>query len=150
MKKAFTLVEVLIVVAILGILAALTAPLVTGYVLSAKESAAKENLQALRTAIHRYAIEHNDVPPGYPKTGTSGTPLRTVFYQHLLWGKYLNTIPTNPFNDSFAVQVLANTASFPATAPGGTTYGWIYKAATKEIRLNWPDNDSKGVRYYDY
>ena len=69
MKKAFTLVEILIVTAILGIMAAIVMPLFAGHVQLAKEAAAKDNLRILRGAIERYAAEHNDIPPGSTNLG---------------------------------------------------------------------------------
>ncbi len=44
--------------------------------------------------------------------------------------------------------MLADGQSFPETADG--SFGWLYKPATKEIRLDWLGTDSEGVRYYDY
>ncbi|GAH74356.1 unnamed protein product, partial [marine sediment metagenome] len=66
MKKAFTLVEILIVVAILGILAAIVIPQFQAHSQEAKEAAAKDNLRILRNAIELYAVQHGGVPPGYP------------------------------------------------------------------------------------
>lgn len=59
MKKAFTLVEVLIVAAILGIMAAIVMPLFGDQVQLAKESTAKEMLQTLRGQIDLYGILQN-------------------------------------------------------------------------------------------
>ncbi len=70
-KYAFTLVEILIVVAILGILAAIVLPTFQDHVQQARESAAKDNLRILRNAIEVYAAQHNDVPPGYPNDDQS-------------------------------------------------------------------------------
>ena len=64
-ENGFSLVEILIVVCILGILAAIVAPHYTKATTKAKEAAAKKILQILRTQIEKYTTEHNDVPPGY-------------------------------------------------------------------------------------
>lgn len=74
MKKAFTLVEILIVVAILGILAAIVLPQFQSHTQQAKESAAKDNLRILRNAIELYAAQHDGVPPGYPNGDTTASP----------------------------------------------------------------------------
>jgi general secretion pathway protein G len=66
MNKAFSLVELLIVVAILGILAAVVVPEYTNSSQRAKAAASRDNLRSLRNAIQLYAAQHNDVPPGYP------------------------------------------------------------------------------------
>jgi len=167
MKKAFTLVEILIVVAILGILAAIVIPTFSGHIQEAKEAAAKDDLRILRNAIELYASQHNNVPPGYPLGNTSLNPVYLFFITQLTYfsdkdgrynnsirtdayplGPYLSAIPKNPFNGLETVKMTANGQNMPAQADG--IGGWIYKAATKDIRLNRPGTDSKGVRYYDY
>jgi len=150
MRKAFTLVEVLIVAAIVGILAAIVIPEFQNYIQQAREAAAKDNLRILRVAIERYAIEHNGIPPGY-QGGDPSNPVGPIaFRTQLLSNGYLNTIPENPFNNSAGVEVLADTEDFPAEAVYFDLYGWMYKPATKTIRFYWPGTDSTGVRYFDY
>lgn len=165
MKKGFSLVELMIVVALLGILAAMALPAFQGHVRQARAAAAKDNLRILRDAIKIYAAEHNDAAPGYPNGDTSSTPLYTWFYIQLIaatnidgqyvsdpspqdFGPYISDKPKNPFNDEWTMRALANQESFPEEATG--EYGWIYHAATKIIRLDWPGTDSDGIRYYDY
>ncbi|GAI09708.1 unnamed protein product [marine sediment metagenome] len=166
MKKAFTLVEILIVVAILGILAALTLPIFKDYITEAKEAAAKDNLRIFRNAIEIYAAQHNGVPPGYPNGDTSAELLGMICVYQLFkatningqfadvgtpgfpLGPYIPKIPSNPFNNIKTVKVLVNNEEFPTDATGDS--GWIYKPATKQIRLDWPGADTKGIRYYDY
>jgi len=150
MKKAFTLVEILIVVAILGILAAIVLPTFQDHIQQARESAAKDTLRILRNTIALYAAEHNDVPPGYPNDDPDNiliTPLN--FYNQIVFvGHYLPTMPENPLNGDARILVLGNSATFPENADGET--GWIYQPATKIIRLNSPGTDKEGIRYYDY
>jgi general secretion pathway protein G len=149
-EYAFTLVEVLIVVAILGILAAIILPGLQGHIQKAKESAAKDDLRILRNTIELYAAQHAGCPPGYPNDDPSQIPSRLSLYSQLVLGNYLNQIPENPFNGyGFPyIKVVVDDAPFPATPTGD--YGWIYKPATKEIRLDWPGTDSDGVQYYNY
>ena len=150
MKKAFTLTEIVIVVAILGILAAIVIPEFQTYTQQAKEAAAKDNLRILRTAIERYAAEHNGIPPGYQADDPSNPVSHIEFEQQLVSDSYLNKIPENPFNSKFLVAVLANTSDFPAEAIFSDLYGWMYKPATKTIKLYYPGTDSTGVAYFDY
>ncbi len=46
------------------------------------------------------------------------------------------------------VQVLSDNEDFPGNADG--SHGWIYKAATSELRADNTGTDSDGQRYYDY
>jgi prepilin-type N-terminal cleavage/methylation domain-containing protein len=155
MKKAFTLVEVLIVAAIVGILAAIVIPEFQNYIQQAKEAAAKDNLRILRTAIERYATEHNGIPPGYIQNDPSRLALDgglgpAYNGQLVNNGHYLSKLPENPFNNKIETKMIANEASFPIEPVEADLYGWIYQPATKTIKLNWPDTDSNGVAYFDY
>ena len=147
LQPAFTLVEVLIVVAILGILAAIVMPEVQGYTQKAKENAAKDNLRILREAIERYAAEHNDVAPGYLGDDPSSTPSGLVTIMNLT-NEYINEIPENPLNGHNTLQVIVNSTDFPESANDAS--GWIYKPLTKEVKPNTSGTDSEGVSYYDY
>ena len=149
MKKAFTLVEILIVVAILGIMAAIVIPTFRGHIQEAKEAAAKDSLRILRNAIELYASQHNNVPPGYTNDNPAMNLSSNTFYIQIVFkGKYLSKLPENPINGDVRVILVKNSGTFPAQADGLT--GWIYQPATKTIRVNSPGTDSKGVRYYDY
>jgi type II secretion system protein G len=149
MKKAFTLVELLIVVAILGILAAVVVPNIQNHVQHAKESAAKTNLFQLREAIGRYAAEHNDVPPGYPDNNAIGTPSSSRLYRQLTNNsKYLSGIPENPFNKKTSISIISNSDNFPIS-PDNTT-GWIYQPSQRIIKINTTGVDLSGCAYYDY
>ncbi len=168
MKKAFTLTEMLIVVAIIGILAAIALPTFQGHIAEARAAAAKDNLRLLRIAIELYAAQHKNVPPGYPIGDTSSAPHFTFFIVQLVaaatnasgeaggvvrtpdypFGPYLPALPENPFNGLRHATIIGNSEEFPAEA--ASEAGWIYKPQTKEIRLDWPGTDKDGVRYYDY
>ena len=152
MKRAFTLVEILIVVAILGILAAVVVPGLQGHITEAKGAAAKDNLHTLRNAVELYALRHNGVSPGYPNDDPTQTPAFLVFVMQMgnksFDGYYLSDIPENPFNELRTIRALGNEEEFPTDATG--SFGWIYKPATRDFRIDWPGTDSKSIRYYDY
>lgn len=149
MKKAFTLAEVLIVVAILGILAAIVLPEFRSHTQQAKESAGKSNLRVLRNAIELFTAQNNGVPPGYA-TLTGLGPVSEYFFKLRMMGigRTLPEIPKNPFNNLVSILVLADDAEFPAEATG--TYGWVYQPRIKRIQLDYPGSDTQGVSYYDY
>ncbi len=65
-RQAFTLIELLTVIAIIGILAAILIPVVGAVRLSAREAKSLSNLRQIGVSLHLYADEHNDrFPPGY-------------------------------------------------------------------------------------
>ena len=59
-NKGFTLIEILISMAILGILAAIAIPAYTGYIKVARMSEAHNNLAALRLAEEENYLENNE------------------------------------------------------------------------------------------
>ncbi len=151
MKKAFTLIEILIVVAILGILAAIVLPCLQDHITEAREAAAKDNLRILQNAIELYASQHNGVPPGYPGDDPSQSPSHHILINQLVkMGDLLSNLPKNPFNEKSFTKMIDNDEDFPTEPLLTGLYGWIYKPATKTIKLNWPGTDKDGVRYYDY
>lgn len=148
MKKAFSLVELLIVIAIIGILAAIVIPEFQTHTQQAKETAAKDILRILRNSIELYAVQHNGIPPGYVDNEPLLAPLPGAFEFQMVGGNYLNALPANPFNHLDTLEMILNGESLPVDATGG--FGWIYKPQTKTIKLDWPGTDSRGIRYYDY
>lgn len=82
MKRGFTLVEILIVMALLGILIAILIPNYSHSVKRAKESVLKENLFLIRDSIEKYYHDKRKYP----------TEL-----EDLVRSRYLKRIPVNPF-----------------------------------------------------
>ena len=56
--KGFTIVEVMVVVAILSILAMIAVPTYTNYVTTARQAAARGNIEPLRLAIEDYRLDN--------------------------------------------------------------------------------------------
>ena len=144
-KSGFTLVEILIVVVILGILAAIVIPQFTDASTEAKESSLKSDLQTMRSQIELYKIQHNDTAPALLTfeaqmtaytlvDGTASTAGADDTY-----GPYLQQVPTNQFND-------LNTLDADGAAGGG---GWEYTAATGEIHPDDTDDCTDGTPHFD-
>lgn len=168
MKRArgFTLVEILIVVVLLGVLAAIVIPAVGNSATSARETTLSMDLSLLRRFIPVYTSQHGEVPPGYPGGDLSAMPTEDAFVAQATLssdsggqtaargtpgfrlGPYLSNIPVNPFNKLDTVEVLGDDADFPATADNA--HGWIYKPASGEIRPGNAGTDDGGTAYYAY
>lgn len=164
--KAFTLVEILVVVVLLGVLAAIVIPAFANSTTSAKDSALAVDMQLLRRVILVYKSQHLEVGPGYPNGDTTQAPTEQAFIDQTTMasnmngqtaaigtpgfnrGAYLMKIPVNPFNQKDTVEMLADGQAFPANADG--SHGWIYKAATSEIRTDNTGTNPNGKLYYDY
>ena len=164
--RGFTLVEILIVVVLLGVLAAIVIPSVAKSGTAARESTLATHLSMLRRFVLIYKSQHREVAPGYPDGNTSAAPTDDAFRAQATlssnasgvtaprgtvgfdYGPYLSKIPTNPFNNLDTIQMIADGAAFPETADGGS--GWVCKPSTGEIRPGNTGTDESGTAYYDY
>ena len=93
-KKGFTLIELMIVVAIIGILAAIAIPKFADLIKKSKEGSTKGSLGALRSALTIYYGEQEGVYPS--TTAARGTANETTFTNITgpFLTKYLDKIPT--------------------------------------------------------
>ncbi len=71
LQHGFTLVELLIVVIILGILAAIVVPQFASSTTDAQDAAVETNLQNLRSAVQLYRQEHGHWPSAVDSTGAT-------------------------------------------------------------------------------
>ena len=62
-QKGFTLIELLIVVAIIGILAAIAIPQFSAYRMKAYNSAANSDVKNMKTGFEAYMADQQEYPP---------------------------------------------------------------------------------------
>jgi prepilin-type N-terminal cleavage/methylation domain-containing protein len=162
----FTLIELIIVIIILGILAALAIPQFTPATEDAQVATMDGNLKVVRTAIELYYHQHSSTYPGYSDytDGTQATAaeMEPSFIAQLTeysnragvtsttknsgthpFGPYLvsRAIPRNPLPDN--ATVVADEADIECdaeldslTASVGATKGWRYSVETGEFIAN--------------
>jgi len=87
--KGFTLIELMLVVAIVSLLAAIAIPKFAGLILKAKEASVKAKLGTLRSSFRLYYADNEGLNPVIPMGLVSGEEL-----SQWLVPKYLNEIPT--------------------------------------------------------
>jgi general secretion pathway protein G len=128
-KSAFTLVEILIVVIILGILAAIVIPQFTSASTEARQNSVRSQLQTLRSQIELYKLQHGDA---LPDLVTNWNPLlNTTSFGGNSYGPYLQAAPSNPLNNNSNVVNGTNAAA--ASAACGFVYDYAAGAGTGRI-----------------
>jgi prepilin-type N-terminal cleavage/methylation domain-containing protein len=96
-SRGFTLVEILVVVAIIVILMAILIPTAVGMVSRARNAAIGFELSQLKTALDEYKKEHGDYPPSMdwdPGNTTIGNIPATVAAQRAKWWDSSNSRPS--------------------------------------------------------
>ncbi len=152
-NTGFTLVEILIVVIILGILAAIVIPQFTQASGNAKDSSVVSDLQTVRSQIELYKLQHDDRTPdldlGTGKaadifaqlmqaTDATGAPTNAAVH----YGPYLQQRPKNPYvldaakNPSSGVNALGTPAA---------TDGWYWDPTLQKFMAN--GNNSQSVAW---
>lgn len=123
--RGFTLMELLLVLALIALLASLVTPVVTGSVHRARESTLKENLFTMRKALDDYYADNG----GYPAE-----------LELLVQKRYLRKIPTDPVTERRDSWVLVRTDDDSQGKGGGII----------DVRSGSGEKDGSGVAYTDW
>jgi general secretion pathway protein G len=141
--KGFTLIEILIVVMILGILAAIVVPQFGSASKDAKTASLVSTVQTMRGQIGMFRLQHNDWLPGAaPLTGSGATFDQTTFWNQLTLysditgntnatrtttfdkGPYMQGIPKNSLCPTAGAE--SDVAATVDGAASATVVGFIY------------------------
>lgn len=113
-QAGFTLIEVLLVVVIIGILAAIVIPRMGGRTKEAQVAAAKASIDGLSLAIDQYEVDNGTYPPSLQALLTKGSELN--------WkGPYLKkaTIPLDPWGKEYSYSAKDNGYEIRSAGPNG-------------------------------
>ena len=143
-QKGFTLIELMIVVAIIGILAAIAIPRFAQMLEKSREGSTKGDLGSLKSAA---SIYYGDTQGSWPTTLQS--------FSTYAFSKYLDTIQSVKVTGAFTAgasspagsRVSMTTAS---SVPTGSGTGWMYDSNFGSVYVNSTVKDSKGIPYSFY
>ena len=128
-QNAFTLVEMLLVLVILAVLAAIVVPKLSGNTQKAKSAAAKTQISGFQQALATYEIEHDGYPKDLnaltaPRADSNGNALEPLF----------TVIPPDPWGTAYVY-------TYPGrNNPGGydlMSAGQDMRAGTEDDITNW-------------
>lgn len=129
-NKAFTLVELIVVIVVLAILSGVAIPKYFDYAAKAKESACKATLGAVRSALANFYAN---------QLVTTGTGAYPTLVQLQTTGTVMQeALPANPYNNSAVIAA----ATYSATPPTSGTNGWNYDATAGKF---WANSATSGV-----
>lgn len=132
-QRAFTLVELMITVAIIAILAAIAIPSYTQYMRQARRADARAMLLQAAQWMERYRSENNGsyanavLPTGFSRSPDAGDAMYNIALTNLAAGAYtLNAVPTSLMSsDECGNLTIDNTGL--KTANGQTTAAMLQK-----------------------
>ncbi len=148
-QPGFTLIEMLIVVIVLGILAAIIIPQIAVSTDDAKLNTLQTNLNGVRNAVELYYFEHNSYYPGGAVPATKPADVidtATTFVAQLArytdasgnianskdatykYGPYIKNgkLPTNPYNDQYDVVIDTTETDITVRNSTATDNGWKF------------------------
>src|SRR5260221_10787610 len=131
-SRGFPLVEILIVVIILGILAAIVIPQFTNASNDARQNSIASTLQTLRSQVELYKIQQADTPPALASmwtnmlnaSNTTGTTVAGGTDATHPLGPYIQAAPVNPANGNSTIAAAA-----------ATNVGWVYSVAGSQYTV---------------
>jgi len=142
--KGFTLIELMIVVAIIGILAAIAIPRFAQMLEKAREGSTKGNLGSLKSAASIYYGDQQGIWP---------TTLQS--FSVYAFSRYLDNISPVKVTGAFVAGSVSPagklvTMTTMSSVPVGSGTGWLYDSNFGSVYVNSTVQDSKSIPYSFY
>ena len=131
-RSGFSLIEMVIVILILGIIAAVAAPKMFDTAKTAEQNSTRQQLAVLRNAIEMYRARDGV----YPLVNTLTTGLAPM-----LNGPFPTPNMGTVRGKSGVYYDATAAVDTSAVASPGTTTGWVYKPANGSLKLNVASGD---------
>ena len=134
MQKGFTLIELMIVIAIIGILAAIAIPQYQNYITRSQASRVMGETSQIKTAVETCILDGRTaavIHSGTPAAGQVATTCVTGATQSNLLGAATTAavgFPTVTINDNGTASIIATFGTNAATALKTKTLGWARTA----------------------
>jgi general secretion pathway protein G len=136
-RGGFSLVELVIVIVIMGVIAAIAVPRMTSAGEGAKESALRASLRRVRVQLGLYEAEHEGRSPSHNPDMTIDATGDTFMKRLKIrtdqngganavagnYGPYLSKFPANPYNGLETVRI-------NGAVPSANTEGWHFDTST--------------------
>ena len=141
--KGFTLVEILIVVVIIGILAAIVVPKFTNMVGDSRTTAMADQLRQVRTVIQLYRLQHTDQSPGLLAADWTDLTQAKPNASGIMCGPYLTSVPKNPLNN-FSDVAVVGTDQLAGDPVVGVNIGFVFNSSNGMV---WATNTAGTMVY---
>jgi prepilin-type N-terminal cleavage/methylation domain-containing protein len=150
-RRAFSLVELAMVCAIMGVVAAIAAPRMSSAAESSRAVSVKASAAQLQRAVDFYAAEHADRSPATEPDGSPSVAGLAIAQRLMrrtddlgtvkptgIFGPYMQLWPVNPYNGLAKMRI-------DGAPAGANTAGWRFDSATMKVEADHAATGHIGV-----